>query len=184
MRRAALRRRFLWQRFIAGGTLQLDPTAVFECPVVFKGGGSVIIEANVRFGYSEATATAQPIMLQPRSPGSVIRIGECTQIMSSVEIIAVDSVTIGKRCPIGPRTIIMDSDFHGTRPDARAEPGVTRPVAIEDNVWIGSDATILKGVTIGRDAVIGTRCVVTKDVAAGAIVVGNPMRVIGSAYDR
>lgn len=43
---------------------------------------------------------------------------------------------------------------------------------------------ILKNVTIERDAIVAARCVVTKDVPAGAIVAGNPMKVVGSAYDR
>jgi maltose O-acetyltransferase len=53
------------------------------------------------------------------------------------------------------------------------------PVVIEDDVWIGFNSTILKGVTIGRGAVVGATSLVTRDVSAYTIVVGNPARAIG-----
>ena len=56
-----------------------------------------------------------------------------------------------------------------------------RPVVIEDDVWIGFNSAILKGVTIGRGAVIGACTVVTHDVPEYAIVVGNPARQVGTA---
>jgi acetyltransferase-like isoleucine patch superfamily enzyme len=55
------------------------------------------------------------------------------------------------------------------------------PIVINDDVWIGFNATVLKGVTIGRGAVVGACAVVTKDVPAYAIVVGNPARTVGEA---
>ena len=49
---------------------------------------------------------------------------------------------------------------------------------IEDNVWIGDHATVLKGVTIGRNSVVAARAVVTRDVPANVVVAGNPARVV------
>ena len=169
---------------MAGGTAQLGPSVLFENPVAFKGRGTVIVEAQVTLGYRNLTAEAEPIMLQPRSPEARILIAAHTHITNGVEIIAVEFVSIGQRCLIGPRTVIMDSDFHGVKPDERNQPGLTRPIVIDDNVWIGTQVTILKGVTVGRDAVLGTQCVVARDVPPGAIVVGNPMRIVGTVYDR
>jgi acetyltransferase-like isoleucine patch superfamily enzyme len=57
------------------------------------------------------------------------------------------------------------------------------PVTIGRNVWIGANATILAGVTIGDDAVVAAASVVTKDVPARAIVVGSPARVLRSVPD-
>ena len=57
------------------------------------------------------------------------------------------------------------------------------PVTIGRNVWIGANATILAGVTIGDDAVVAAASVVTKDVPAQAIVVGSPARVVRSVPD-
>ena len=55
---------------------------------------------------------------------------------------------------------------------------VTKPIVIGDKVWIGFDATILKGVTIGEGAVVGAKSVVTKDVEAWTVVAGNPAKII------
>lgn len=60
-----------------------------------------------------------------------------------------------------------------------AEAGVsTSPITINDNVWIGANATIAAGVTIGKHFVIGTGSVVTKDVPDYSVAVGNPAKVI------
>lgn len=57
------------------------------------------------------------------------------------------------------------------------------PIVIGRNVWIGANVTILKGVTVGDDAVVAAASVVTKDVPAGSIVVGSPARVVRSVHD-
>ena len=77
---------------------------------------------------------------------------------------------------------IMDNDFH--RIDARSareranSPGRSKPVRIGRNAWLGTDAMILKGVTLGDNAVVGARAVVANNVPANAIVFGNPARVV------
>ena len=100
--------------------------------------------------------------------------------MNGCELIARNSIHIGENTRIGPQTLIYDSDFHEIDPSRRHEPGRTEGVVIADNVWVGSRAIILKGVHIGKDAVVAAGCVVSKDVPAGAIVAGNPMRVVGN----
>jgi maltose O-acetyltransferase len=93
-------------------------------------------------------------------------------------ILDVVAVTIGAGTQIGPGVQILTAD-HPRDPAARAamlEYG--RPVTIGANVWIGGGALILPGVTVGDDAIVGAGAVVTRDVAAGATVVGNPARPI------
>lgn len=93
-------------------------------------------------------------------------------------ILDVVHVTIGDRTQIGPATQIYAADHPrdaGTRRDG-LEFG--RPVTIGADVWIGGGAIILPGITIGDGAVIGAGSVVTRDVAAGVTVAGNPARVI------
>ena len=175
-------------RFLAGskasrGIVDIGPCVRFERPVLFQGRGKVQIAEDVNFGYRLAGANGDGILLQPREPQSSISIGPRSQIMNGTEIIARTSIVIGADCRIGSRVLIVDADFHGLSPHERDTPGMSKAVTIADNVWIGTGAIVLKGVSIGRDAVIGAACVVTKDVPAGSIAAGNPMRIIGSVYN-
>lgn len=91
-------------------------------------------------------------------------------------ILDVVAVTIGDRAQIGPGVQILAADH--PRDAARRATGLEfgRPIRIGRNVWIGGGALILPGVTVGDDSVIGAGSVVTRDVPAGATVVGNPAR--------
>src|SRR5246127_2117223 len=91
-------------------------------------------------------------------------------------ILDVVEVTIGDRTQIGPGVQILAAD-HPRDPAVRAR-GLEfgRPVRIGSDVWIGGGAILLPGVTVGDGAVIGAGSVVTRDVAAGATVMGNPAR--------
>jgi acetyltransferase-like isoleucine patch superfamily enzyme len=110
--------------------------------------------------------------------GGVLEIGDRTFINSGVSISACLSVTIGNRCQIGPHVTIMDNDYH-VAGDVLQRPA-SKPIVLEDLVWVGAGAIILKGVRIGRGAAIGAGSVVTHDVPAGTVVAGNPARPIGS----
>jgi acetyltransferase-like isoleucine patch superfamily enzyme len=80
---------------------------------------------------------------------------------------------IGERCSIGWDVWITDTDYH------RLNDGEDiAPVSIGDEVWIGAKSMILKGVTVGKGAVIAAGSVVTKDVPERALVAGNPATVI------
>ncbi|MEO1314661.1 MAG: DapH/DapD/GlmU-related protein, partial [Pseudomonadota bacterium] len=87
------------------------------------------------------------------------------------------TVTIGDECQLGPNVQIYCAEHHKD-PVKRSVEGleIARPVHIGKRTWIGGGAIILAGVTIGEGAVIGAGSVVTKDVGAGQIVVGNPGR--------
>jgi maltose O-acetyltransferase len=91
-------------------------------------------------------------------------------------ISASTKITIGNNCKFGPFSMIIDSDFHNVK-DHNLE-GQTGEIIIEDDVWIGAKATILKGVKIGKGAVIAVGSVVTKDVPANAIAAGVPAKII------
>lgn len=92
-------------------------------------------------------------------------------------IISKQKVTIGKDCAIAWGVTICDHDFHRLYIDG-VQQIETAPVLIGNNVWIGMNATILKGVTIGDGAVIAAESVVTKDVPARSLVGGNPAKII------
>jgi len=77
---------------------------------------------------------------------------------------------------------ISDADWHGIYD--RAEPvGKTKPIILEDNVWIGDSAIICKGVTIGANSIIGAGAVVTKNVPANSVYAGNPARLVKKLDD-
>lgn len=105
---------------------------------------------------------------------AVLKIGNGVAIGDRTEIHAGDSVSIGDGTLIAWDCCIMDRDYH----KLESETEVTAPVVIGNNVWIGCNALILKGVTIGNGAVVAAGSVVTKDVPAGALVGGNPAKVI------
>ncbi|HWB62913.1 MAG TPA: acyltransferase, partial [Chitinophagales bacterium] len=85
-------------------------------------------------------------------------------------------VEIGRNCTIAPEAMIMDSDYHDMHDHSKE--GASEAVIIEDNVWIATRATVLKGVRIGRNAVVAAGAVVTKDVPPYTVVGGNPAKVI------
>lgn len=89
-------------------------------------------------------------------------------------MIAQTKVEIGNSCKIAWDVIIMDSDLH----PIEGKVLENKPVIIEDHVWIGCRAIILKGVRIGKGAIIAAGSVVTKDIPAYTIAVGVPARVI------
>ena len=111
-------------------------------------------------------------------PGGTLLIGDNTFINSGVSLCAQESVTIGKNCAIGNYTLIMDTDFHAI--GDLTQSSAARPVIIEDNVWLAARVTILKGVRVGRGAVVAAGAVVTKDVAPYTIVAGVPARFLRS----
>jgi maltose O-acetyltransferase len=91
-------------------------------------------------------------------------------------LLDVAAIEIGDGCQIGPSVQILTAD-HPRDPEMRRrglESG--KPIRIGRNVWIGGGAILLPGVTVGDDAIIGAGSVVTRNVAAGATVVGNPAR--------
>lgn len=116
--------------------------------------------------------------LQPQ-----ISIGKATYINRHTFIDAVLSITIGEHCAIGPNCYITDHN-HGldlAKPPLE-QPMIAQPTKIGDRVWLGAKVTVLKGVTIGDDAVIGAGSVVTKNIPQGAIALGIPAKVIKTRY--
>ncbi|WP_276039664.1 sugar O-acetyltransferase [Sphingomonas sp. GM_Shp_1] len=108
--------------------------------------------------------------------GYNIHLGERVFLNFGCVILDVVRVEIGAGTQIGPGVQILTAD-HPRDPALRGEGWeFGRPIRIGANVWIGGGALILPGVTIGDDAIIGAGSVVTRDVAAGATVMGNPAR--------
>ncbi|MCQ4306405.1 sugar O-acetyltransferase [Pseudomonas stutzeri] len=108
--------------------------------------------------------------------GYNIRLGEGVFLNFNCVILDVVEVRVGAGTQIGPAVQIYAADHPRGAEERRSGLEYGRPVIIGENVWIGGGAIILPGVTIGDGALIGAGSVVTRDVAVGATVVGNPAR--------
>ena len=106
-----------------------------------------------------------------------VEIGNNVSISAFFHLHGMGNVRIGNRVMIASHVAITSLTHDHSGPLMYAT-GIMRPVVIEDDVWIGTHAVILPGVTIGQGAVVGAGSVVTRDVPANAVVGGVPARII------
>jgi acetyltransferase-like isoleucine patch superfamily enzyme len=106
-----------------------------------------------------------------------VSIGAYSRINRNCSLDIRGGLVIGENVSVSPEVMILTAAHRATDPEFRV---VNEPVAIEDHVWIGSRATILGGVTLGRGSVVAAGSVVTRDVPPLAIVAGVPARVVAT----
>jgi acetyltransferase-like isoleucine patch superfamily enzyme len=135
-----------------------------------EGSGKIIIGNRVKI-WSHMGITQISVGENAR-----LTISDNTFINTGVVISVRNEVYIGQNCQIANQVIIMDNDFHGI--EDRNKPEDPAPVIIEDNVWLATRCTILKGVTIGHGAVVAAGAVVTRDVPPYTLVGGVPAKII------
>lgn len=111
-------------------------------------------------------------ILQTSSDGSIIIGNRCG--FSGVSIVSSVNVTIGDDVLCGTNVMIGDRNDH----EVQFPQWQPKPVNIGNNVWIGMNSVVMRGVTIGENTIIGANSVVTKDIPANCIAVGNPCKVI------
>ena len=141
--------------------LEGDPPSEILKGLLGSFGAGAFVEAPFRCAYGINTFLGDDVFL---NTGCVIL--DCTR------------VEIGAKTLIGPAVQIYTAE-HPLDPELRATASETaRPVILGRNVWIGGGAILLPGVTVGDDAIVGAGSVVTKDIPAGCVAVGNPATVV------
>lgn len=151
-------------------------------PVQVMGAGRVTALGPVSIGYFPSPHFFSTYgYLEARGKEARIEIGRNTKINNGfVAIAEKSSITIGQNCLIGTRVEIYDSDFHALSAEARrnGDRHEASPVRIGDNVFIGSNVRILKGVTIGDGCVIANNSLVVKDLPKNCLAAGTPALII------
>jgi acetyltransferase-like isoleucine patch superfamily enzyme len=142
---------------------------------------------NIEFGKKFAAGYHCRIETHASSKEKVLIIGQNVQINDFVHIAAKQSVVIGNNVLIASKVFISDishgsynGDIFDSEPetDPQKRKLVSKPVSIDENVWIGESVSILPGVRIGKASIIGANSVVTKDIPDYCIAAGNPAKVI------
>jgi len=142
--------------------------------LVITGPGKVVVGQHCFFD----VATGQSNIIETFNPSAIVTFGDACYL-NGLKIVSQSSVTIGSRCIIAD-CLIMDTDFHSVEVNRHDPEAVVKkgPVIIGDNVWIGYHATILKGVRIGENSVIGAGTVVRQSVPPNSVVIGNPQQIV------
>lgn len=176
-----------------GKNIDIETGCAFEYPkkICLRSGVRVsrysILKANSEYDFpitiGEKTQIMEQVLLCANE-GS-IRIGHDSWIGPQCLIYGNGHVKIGSHVMIAAKTSINTvSHNHSIVGIPMCQQGInTAPVVIEDNVWIGLNATILQGITIGKGSIIGAGAVVTKDIPPYSIAVGTPARVISKRKD-
>ncbi|WP_205563455.1 sugar O-acetyltransferase [Cohaesibacter haloalkalitolerans] len=158
------RTRDLVDRFNALGARQVTEKTETIHAIFGTVGEDVHIEKPMRIDYGVNTT-----------------IGSHVFINFNLVVLDTGRVTIGDHVFIGPNVSLYAALHPMNIEERAAHTGTTLPITIGNNVWISGDAKIMPGVTIGDGAVIGAGSVVTKDVPAGMLAVGNPARILRKA---
>jgi acetyltransferase-like isoleucine patch superfamily enzyme len=160
---------------------------LFGSPIVRRWRGSTIsigpgseLRSSRR---SNVLGLAHPVVLTTMTREARIEVGERCGL-SGTTLCAADSISIGPDCLFGADVLVTDNDHHALAAENRSPNSMrgvgVQPVSIGARVFVGARAIILKGTSIGDDAVVGAGAVVAGNVPANAIVIGNPARMVDS----
>ena len=170
-----------------------ENVTIYGAPLIQMHRGSVIEIGDSVVLCSDSRRTAlslnHPVKIATVADRASLLIGADTGI-SGATLVSARSISIGREVLLGANVTIVDTDFHPIVPENRRHSGDlgkigALPVVIGDNVFIGANSIILKGVNIGKDSVVAAGSVVVRgNYPLGAILAGNPAKVIGSAYQQ
>ena len=172
--------RISWYSMLSNNSVEGKPIRVQ--PLQTVGLGRIIFGENVGIGFFPSPMFLSTYAyVEARNQTAIVSIGSRTKINNNFSAIAEhSSIFIGNDCRIGAGVEIVDSDFHGVKLSERNNLPVqsAKPVTVGDDVFIGSNVKIFKGVTIGARSVIANGSLVTRDIPADVVAAGCPARVI------
>lgn len=162
--------RVLFYRVLSTARIE-DRGARFNQPVLITGSGKVVLGRCTLGYFPSPHYFSGYIHIEARGPDAQVIIEDDVQINNNVCVIAEGStIRIGARTLIGPEVCIFDSNFHHLDPDLRTSgTHGAKSVDIGENVFIGFRVTVLKGVSIGANSVIGSGSTVTNSVPANTV---------------
>ena len=158
-------------------------------PIISKTKGSTISIGKgatlVSRSKNNLAGINHPVIIATLTESAYIFIGRCG--ISGSSICAAISITMGNDSGLGANSNIYDTDFHPIDAEVRrhnnnVKNALAKAVTIGENVWVASNCTILKGVSIGDNAIVGACSVVTKNVFADTMVAGNPAKEIRKLF--
>jgi maltose O-acetyltransferase len=144
--------------------------------VTLRGRPSIVNEGTLVIGDRVRLVSTVAMLELVTLPGGLLEIGDNVFINYGSSLVASSRVKVGNDCLIGTHVMVMDCDFH--RVEDKAWDTTGEPVVLEDRVWLGNRSIVLKGVTIGHDAVVAAGSVVTRDVPPRTVVGGVPAREV------
>jgi len=171
-----------WTLIVVSGArsrgITLGARCVFYGRTKFKKANTAIIQVGKQVVFrSKATSNLiginRPCIITALDSSARLTIGNHCGFSGTV-IGCFSEITIGNHVRCGANTLITDGDWHSN--DYRS--GKPSPIYIENNVWLGVNVTVLKGVTIGQNSIIGANSLVVKSIPANCVAGGNPCKVL------
>ena len=172
------RTRFSLSCRLKGVELSIGNNVRFHHPVRLYGvGGRIRIEDGVAFAFNGGARWLGPVGIEMRHGDAELSVGKKCVIMRAVRIICYKKITIGAETTIGDGCLLLDSDVHNFTPGAWDKPVKGAPIVLGKCVHLAPEVTILKGVSVGDNTIIGNKSVVQRSLPTNCVAIGNPARV-------
>jgi acetyltransferase-like isoleucine patch superfamily enzyme len=180
LRRIAVTRwHTFWARLAAHWWgVRLGPGCAFNGPALFRRhpGSRITIGDGCKFNSSPVSnliGVNRPCIVSTLTEGARVHIGPNCGFSGTV-IGCASKIVLGENVRCGANTLITDTDWHMDDP----RTGPDAPVTIEENVWLGANVTVLKGVTIGENTLVATGSLVTRSLPPNVVAGGMPAKVL------
>ena len=142
---------------------------------LIEGKLDISINDNSKIIIEKKLMTRGPLYLRTLKNGKLF-IGKNVFFNHNCSVTSMDNISIGNNCMFGNNIVIVDHNHINN--SEKSNDYSYSPIIIEDNVWVGANSTILKGVTIGKNAVIAANSLVNKNVPSGEVWGGIPIKKI------